>query len=59
MEDRWKKLREEAENMPLSDLARMTLYESYTPGIHDTILLKRLKEIEVLITQLKNNKLGR
>ena len=57
MEDECKIQTEEAEDMSLYDLARMILYESYTPGIQDTILLKRLKEIEALITQLKNNKL--
>ena len=53
MEDECKIQIEEAEDMSLYDLARMILYESYTPGIQDTILLKRLKEIEALITQLK------
>lgn len=39
------KLSKEAEEMSLGDLCEKVLRHSYTPGIHDEILLKRCREM--------------
>jgi len=32
----------EANNQPLVELARQVVYGSYTPGVHDVVLMERL-----------------
>ncbi len=62
MENEIEFMKKEAEKMPLAKLARIVIFTSYTPGIHDTILIARLEEIDnkennisVKLYQEKNN----
>ena len=62
MENELEFMKKEAEKMPLPELARIIIFGSYTPGIHDTILISRLEEIDnrennisVKLYQEKNN----
>jgi hypothetical protein len=42
------KLKAHASRMPLAELARLVLFGSYIPGVHDDVLLERCKQMDEL-----------
>ncbi len=48
----------EASETPLVDLLEKVLFESYAPGIHDDVLLERVRKSEDTITKLERELLA-